>query len=342
MDKSQTAPLTSETSVTCGQMTCQLTGKCICSQASRGGALHFDAPDGTMIAQSGQSVARVHLSARQAAALGLLTSGTCGPQRSGSLSSANRMSSWESRLRQRLPTGGSTLFVMTWKASATPLGRSFFRLAARGRSISEKGFGSWPSQNVPNGGRSTSTERMDATGWTADGKKHTATLEHAVKFAAWPTATTHDADRGGQAKRENRHGSNLQDFALLSGWASPASRDWKSNEGSQEHHDKRSSETRGKPLSEQTHQLLTGWQTPKAVTGKYQYSSGDHNRPVLNLEGEADLVSGTTLSGSPAETESSGRPALNPRFSLWLMGFPAAWASCGERAMQSFRKSRPK
>lgn len=31
---------------------------------------------------------------------------------------------------------------------------------------------------------------------------------------------------------------------------------------------------------------------------------------------------------------------LNPRFSLWLMGYPAEWACCGERAMQSCRKSR--
>jgi hypothetical protein len=31
---------------------------------------------------------------------------------------------------------------------------------------------------------------------------------------------------------------------------------------------------------------------------------------------------------------------LNPRFSLWLMGYPGEWASCGVRAMQSCHKSR--
>jgi hypothetical protein len=45
----------------------------------------------------------------------------------------------------------------------------------------------WPSPCTPNGGRSTSTETMDATGRTTNGRKHTALLEHAVKFAAWPT-----------------------------------------------------------------------------------------------------------------------------------------------------------
>lgn len=31
---------------------------------------------------------------------------------------------------------------------------------------------------------------------------------------------------------------------------------------------------------------------------------------------------------------------LNPAFALWLMGFPIEWVWCGERAMQSSRKSR--
>lgn len=30
---------------------------------------------------------------------------------------------------------------------------------------------------------------------------------------------------------------------------------------------------------------------------------------------------------------------LNPRFSLWLMGYPDRWACCGGLAMQSCRRS---
>jgi len=41
----------------------------------------------------------------------------------------------------------------------------------------------WPSPCTPNGGRSMSPEKMDVTGMTLDGRKHTTTLEHAVKFA---------------------------------------------------------------------------------------------------------------------------------------------------------------
>jgi hypothetical protein len=40
----------------------------------------------------------------------------------------------------------------------------------------------WPTPNTPSGGRSVSIEKMDITGRTADGRKHTASLEHAVKF----------------------------------------------------------------------------------------------------------------------------------------------------------------
>ena len=42
---------------------------------------------------------------------------------------------------------------------------------------------SWPSPCTPNGGRSISTDQMDATGKTLDGREHTASLEHAVKFS---------------------------------------------------------------------------------------------------------------------------------------------------------------
>lgn len=41
----------------------------------------------------------------------------------------------------------------------------------------------WPTPNTPSGGRSVSIEKMDITGRTQDGRKHTASLEHAVKFA---------------------------------------------------------------------------------------------------------------------------------------------------------------
>ena len=65
------------------------------------------------------------------------------------------------------------------------------QIAAKGSSWLGQGRGAtvatmaqlvgWPTPNTPSGGRSMAG--MDPTGRTADGRKHTASLEHAVKFA---------------------------------------------------------------------------------------------------------------------------------------------------------------
>lgn len=63
----------------------------------------------------------------------------------------------------------------------------------------------WPTPNTPSGGRSVPTEKMDATGRTEDGRKHTASLEHAVKFAGWPTPNAgpqNDTDSRWEERRE--------------------------------------------------------------------------------------------------------------------------------------------
>ena len=333
----------SETSETCRQMTCVITGNCTCSPVSAGGRLHFDSPAGPTTDPSSPSRAPVHLSARQAQAAGLLMSGTYGRRRSGSSTNSARLSSWESRLRQRLPMDGSILFAMTWKASATPRGRSFFRLRVSGHRTSGSGYGSWrspnaqnadrgaasaesrlagghtlnlqdqvtlaawPTPNTPSGGRSISIEQMDATGRTADGRKHTASLEHAVKFAAWPTPKESDSDKGvrtadGAAKELDRKGLGADLPTLAASWATPRSTD-----------SKQGNNKTGR--SSQAQSDKAGWNNQ-------------------------ELARGLISSGSPAET---GRPGqLNPAFSLWLMGYPAAWASCGARGIASCHRWRRK
>jgi hypothetical protein len=82
----------------------------------------------------------------------------------------------------------------------------------------------WPTPNTPSGGRSTSTETMDATGRTADGRKHTASLEHAVKFAGWPTPKAIDAtsNRESQASRLARGSSGSVNLPTAAELAGPA------------------------------------------------------------------------------------------------------------------------
>ena len=96
---------------------------------------------------------------------------------------------------------------------------------------------------------------------------------------------------------------------------------------------------------------LAGWSTPTVQDSANNAGPSQFNRNTHPLNVQATLAArptpntlsaqaGQDASRSNAET---GRPAgfrLNPRFSLWLMGYPAEWASCGERAMQSCQKSR--
>jgi len=44
---------------------------------------------------------------------------------------------------------------------------------------------------------------------------------------------------------------------------------------------------------------MASWQTPKAKTGAYQYQGGDHSKPVLNLEGQAQLAAWPTPNSGP-------------------------------------------
>ena len=54
-----------------------------------------------------------------------------------------------------------------------------------------------------------STGKMDATGKMKDGRKHTASLEHAVKFSSWPTPNAGDGVRGPRAKGKPTDAWNL-------------------------------------------------------------------------------------------------------------------------------------
>jgi len=105
--------------------------------------------------------------------------------------------------------------AQAWTGWTTPQahdtsGRSLGQKAIHGTKhgcaclVRDAAIAGWKTPCTPNGGRSMSTERMDATGRTLDGKKHTASLEHEVKFSSWPTPTALERNADPETMQKRR------------------------------------------------------------------------------------------------------------------------------------------
>ena len=307
--------------------------------------------DGPTTSPSGPAVARANLSARQAQAAGLLTSGTYGHTSSTSLSSAALADALASRLRVVTASLGSTLYKLTWKARVTPQHRLIYALRASAPRTSVNACIGWPTPR----GSDQHCEKEDAAAKEMN-RRHTgggAKLAVLAHLTGWPTPNASDGSGGGQAKRVGgTHSSQLSDHVMLTGWPTTSARDWHSASGSPEFLAGRADQTRGKPLSEEAFVQLAGWPTPTTRDGKGGYQGGrirDGQISTDTLDVTAQQVvgigparrtaSGAILIGSSAEMESGGQ--LAPAHSLWLMGFPPEWESSAPQVTRSSRRSPP-
>jgi hypothetical protein len=154
--------------------------------------------DGLTADQCGQVLAHVSLSHRQAKALGLVTSGTCGQPSTISSASAGLQLSLANKLQARMASLGSTLFTLTWKARTTPSQHSIYALRASGRHTSDSACTSWPTPK-------TSDSR--GSGGARPGKIREE-LPNATKLAAWPTPNTINNGRREDYAAKIRRGLN--------------------------------------------------------------------------------------------------------------------------------------
>ena len=161
------------------------------------------------------------------------------------------------------------------------------------------------------------------------GTQKSLTTVAVESLAAWPTPQEDNANNSAGHK-----GTTFSDLPTVAGWATPRPSDdnqTRRTDASMEREISRPN--RGASLAIDAY--VAGLATPRAEDAE---SAG-----MRHSRGVADTLSaqaGQDASRSNAETARPAGFRLNPRFSLWLMGYPAAWASCGERAMQSFQKSR--
>ena len=136
-------------------------------------------------------------------------------------------------------------------------------------------------------------------------------------FSGWPTPKLPSG--GGCLTEKNiAHTHKLEDAALLTGWASPTSRDHKdgTSEGTV-------------PVNGLLGRQVWGWNTPIQNDGE--------KRGVPRVgAGLAGQVHGNQQQPLNATTEKRG--ALAPEFVCWLMGFPPEHLNCAPTAMPSSRK----
>lgn len=317
--------------------------------------------------------------ASSASTPGTPTPVTFGRSSGGSSPSADLQSSLASRLVARMDSYGSPEFVLRWKSLDTALGPPILRRAASAPRTSASASSGSPSATTsgPPGLATRPTPVANpANGEPEDflrRKRESIERGHSMgvcltdlqmvaKLAGFPTPNQRDAkvgslqsyrERGGGAKGKSL--SNLVQ-SQLAGWGSPRSTEigtCRSPEAIA-----RAKERGGSvSLEDQVH--LAGWHTPHcprendsqhsntSYLGRQAEQMASWPTPMAGSPGAGntdysrrvvELASGMPTPYSPSGTASRG--ALNPELSRWLMGFPPAWSSCADTAMQSFPRSR--
>lgn len=185
---SHQAMLTGAASKTLPRVTLPVSPNAISLPASPVGHSHCPLPAIRLTAPSGLAVAHVNLSARQAKAKGLMTSGICGPRSTGSSNSADLQSLLVSRLQVATQTLGSTLYVLTWKPWVLPSGLSLSRLRASVPRTSATALTGWVTPTM----RDWKDSGADIRPRADTGKNRYDQLPRQANLAGWPTATASD------------------------------------------------------------------------------------------------------------------------------------------------------
>jgi len=158
-------------------------------------------------------------------------------------------------------------------------------------------------------------------------------------FIGWPTPNATDSTGPGTQGRQG--GMNLQTAV---GWRTPTS--WDGERGT---YDLEKVQARRKMEGKERAQVtlvqqvyFMGWATPRARDAKNNGVSIARAQQGIadSLDLQCKLVSQNGMAPPSPLTARTDRRALplNPRFSLWLQGYPATWADCAAPVTRLSRK----
>jgi hypothetical protein len=225
-DTSPPGMLTSAASSMSAPTTCAAIPNATSSQESADGPSPCASPDGLTTDLFGQALAPVSRSAPQASSVAQKMSATYGLRSSASSASVALQQSLANRLQERLASRGSTMFVLTWKAQATPLRRQICRLAASALPTDGSGCGGWPT---PNSGPQNDTDmrwqerREEVKAKRINGNGFGLTLGMAATLASWLTPSANEDAAGlPGAKMQAMLGSQVKLTLGLNSNGSPA------------------------------------------------------------------------------------------------------------------------
>jgi len=284
----------------------------------------------------GQEALPVNPSQQQGKEKEKMTSDISGLSSLISSESANLQQSLENRLQRLSDMGGSTIYKLTLRKKDTPQGRSYFQLAASAPRIKENGFSSWPTPTAATGGASKNPNNKRGI----NGGNPMAT---AASLVPWLTPTTSDMNGVRELDGKRSGGLNTQ---VMSAWPTPMSSDNRDRgKFSSPAIQRRIQKGKSIELSMLV-ESINPWATPNTMDHMKQRSDealfrAKQKAGCSNLKDQIPY-SGQAQKSSIAETENIAPSQLNPRFSLWLMGYPTEWAYSGEAVTPLSRKRQRK
>lgn len=182
--------------------------------------MQLDLLAGLTTFQCGQGVAPVSPFRSPASGKVRKTLAIYGPIFDASSPSATLQSSLANRLRARMAAYGSPEYALTWKRWDMQSGPLICALRASARRISDSGFTGWLTPVVND---VTGSQYAYAGG---DHSKRVLKLPGAAQTAGWPTPMAGTPAQNGNSEAGNND-SSRKTVALVAGWATPTSRDYK-------------------------------------------------------------------------------------------------------------------